>query len=257
MRRGLTPFRRDSAAQQPHAMKTSKFAWMIAAVALLAGCATAVNRRISEHQQTWQGLSERDQDRLRQGRVYRGDTEDMVTIALGRPDRVLPIAGQAGQEQSAWIYEVPVMTGGFDPNAQVPADASREKRVVFRDGVVVRVEGILTVGAAVYRTAPYAESQADRTAEMMMVRLDRLVGLTPEQQVKARDIFAKAHEELLAFSLEERPMKGMPIRVKMRADIRAILTAGQQATYDATPQYLGGGSMRGPRVQADSGAPQN
>jgi hypothetical protein len=96
------------------------------------------------------------------------------------------------------------------------------------------------------------ESRATLIAEFMEARLDRLVALTSEQRVNARDVFEKANEELLALSPDERPAKGMPIRVKMRADIRAMLSAEQQANYDAAPQYLGGGSTKRQPRQVDS-----
>jgi hypothetical protein len=90
----------------------------------------------------------------------------------------------------------------------------------------------------------------------MEARLDRLVALTPGQKVKARDIFEKVNEELLALNTDEGPAKGMPIRVKMRADIRAMLSAEQQAKYDPAPQYLGGGgSTKSQSRQVDSSLP--
>jgi hypothetical protein len=91
----------------------------------------------------------------------------------------------------------------------------------------------------------------------MEARLDRLVALTSEQRVNARYIFEEANGELLALSPDERPAKGIPIRVRMRADIRAILTLEQQANYDAAPQYLGGGSTKRQPRQVDSRLPAN
>jgi hypothetical protein len=229
-------------------MKFSTILWTMAVVGLLSGCVSVMDRRISAHKETWRGLSELDQNRLRHGLVRRGDTEDMVSIALGPPDKVLPITGRDGQKQTVWIYHQLWFGGSYDPfnPGSSPDLQSRDESVIFHDGIVViQVEmAIENVAELVEFPAGLAEFPAKRTAEFMEARLDRLVALTPDQKVKARDIFEKANEELLAFSLDDRPAKGMPIRVRMRADIRAILTLEQQTKYDAAPQYLGGGSTK-------------
>ena len=222
-------------------MGYSKLVWIIAAVGLLSACTTVMDRRISAHKETWRSLSDQDQHRLLQGHVHPGDTEDMVTIALGPPDKVLPVTGRGGQKQTVWIYDLLEFGSGynpFDPTSH-PNLTSSEKSVIFQDRVVVNQAGI-----AVESTANLIEFRVERTVEVMEARLDQLVVLTTEQRVKARDIFEKANEKLYAFSPNERAEKGMPIRVKMRADIRAMLTTEQQAKYDAAPQYLGGGSTK-------------
>ena len=219
-------------------MKFSTILWTLAVVGLLSGCVSVMDRRISAHQETWQRLSALDQNRLRHGTLRIGDTEDMVSIALGSPDKVLPITGRDGQKQTVWIYHHLANSVGFDPlqPASFSDLQSSDKSVIFHDGIMV-----IQVGVAIESAAELAEFPARRTAEFMEARLDRLVTLTPGQKVKAREIFEKANEELMALDPNEGPAKGMPIRVKMRADIRAMLSAEQQAKYDPAPQYLGGG----------------
>ncbi len=215
----------------------------MAALELLSACRTVMDRRIAEHQETWRGLSAQDRHRLLQGHVRRGDTEEVVRIALGPPDKVLPLTSLEGAKLTVWLYEdLEAGWNGspFDPTSSIDPRGG-ETRVIFRDGVVmnqaaVAIETITMLAG--FRITPAAENK--------VARLDLLVALTPGQKVKAFDIFEKATEELDAFSPGERPMKGMPIRVKMRADIRALLTTGQQAKYDTAPQYLGGGSMKRP-----------
>ncbi len=172
-----------------------------------------------------------------------GDTEEMVLIALGPPDKVQPITSQEGQKQTAWLYDLLEFGSGYSPydptSSPPPHLESREQSVIFRNGVVVD-----KVGVAVEDLTTLAEFRAKLKAENMEARLDSLVTLTLEQKVNACNIFEKANEELSAFSLNERGEKGVPIRVKMRADIRAMLTAEQQSKYDETPQYLGGGSTK-------------
>jgi hypothetical protein len=197
----------------------------------------------------------------------------MVTIALGPPDKVLPITGREGQKQTVWTYHTREFLTNYDPldpdSIYHQEMRSIEQTVIFHDGVVARQDEIaiesgaglaesparrtaeLQAGLAEFQVWP-PKSPARRTAENMEARLDRLVALMPEQKVKARDIIEKANEVLLAFSPEERTAKGRPIRVRMRADIWAILTPEQQAKYDAAPQYLGGGSTKRQPRQVDS-----
>jgi len=215
----------------------------MAAVGLLSACSTVMDRRIAEHQETWRGLSEPDQHRLLQGHVRRGDTEGMVRIALGPPDKMLPLTSVDGQRLTVWLYDDPTVwwdPSPFDPASSVHS-TSRETSVVFHDGVVAD-----QAATAVEDVAKLAEFRVKPAAENRLARLDSLVALTPGQRMKALDIFEKAKEKLNAFSPGERPAKGRSIRVKMRADIRAMLTAEQQAKYDAAPQYLGGGSTKRP-----------
>jgi len=225
-------------------MKYSKLIWIVvAAVVLLVGCNRVMNRRISAHMDTWSALSKQDQQRLMKGFVRRGDTQAMVEIALGKPDHMLPLSGPDGQRLTVWIY-VDQMDNWIGPPSNETSSnrpTSSDRSIMFHDGIMVD-----RAATAVEDYAKLADHQVRPSVERMLERLDSLVSLAPEQKAKAYEIFAKAKEELLAYDLNESISKGMPIRVKMRADIRALLTPEQQAKYDDAPQRLGGGSTKRP-----------
>ncbi|HEX2854009.1 MAG TPA: hypothetical protein VHO24_12285 [Opitutaceae bacterium] len=93
--------------------------------------------------------------------------------------------------------------------------------------------GIILAGAQpIHLTAP----------EKMVASLSRAVGLTPEQQVRAGEIFRKETSALLAIPEKERFQKGDPIRQAAREEIKAMLTPKQWVVYAITPQVEGGGS---------------
>jgi Spy/CpxP family protein refolding chaperone len=80
---------------------------------------------------------------------------------------------------------------------------------------------------------------------MTIERLEEAVGsLTAEQKTKIEAIMAKQREALQAIPQEERQEKGREIMTKGRADIRAVLTAEQQAKFDAMPQGGRGGKKQ-------------
>jgi len=78
-------------------------------------------------------------------------------------------------------------------------------------------------------------------------RLDQIVHLTANQRAQAVEIFTKENADLQAIpSVEDRLVKGMPIRQATREKIRALLTPEQQQIYDNTPQSEGGGQTTSP-----------
>ena len=88
--------------------------------------------------------------------------------------------------------------------------------------------------------------------DALVARLDQLVDLTAAQKTEAAAVFTAENDALDAFSsLNERMEKGILIRQKMRAQIRALLAPGQQAIYDREPQRLGGGALQDPAAIAD------
>ncbi len=124
-------------------MKPSKMIALLALLGLLAGCTTVMDRRISEHADTWRQLSEPDRQRLIAGRLQDGDTEDMARIAFGPPDKILPATGRDGEAQTVWVYDIFVMenhgNGTEFDNGQVsyvrmPSD---ERRITFQNGSVL------------------------------------------------------------------------------------------------------------------------
>ena len=69
----------------------------------LAGCNT-IDHRISEKQDVFNRLDPQTQDKIRQGVVEVGYTQDMVYIALGPPDARHEKVTTKGNE-TTWIYK--------------------------------------------------------------------------------------------------------------------------------------------------------
>lgn len=80
--------------------------WMItalaAAVVLTGGCNT-FDRRAREKGDVFAALPVETRERLKSGSLRLGDTEDMVFIALGKPD-VRTVATTAAGERATWTY---------------------------------------------------------------------------------------------------------------------------------------------------------
>jgi hypothetical protein len=83
-----------------HLKKIVFFAGLLLA---LAGCNT-IDRRISEKQDVFNRLDPQTQDKIRQGIVEVGYTEDMVYIALGPPDEQHQKVATTGDDVT-WIYK--------------------------------------------------------------------------------------------------------------------------------------------------------
>jgi Spy/CpxP family protein refolding chaperone len=82
------------------------------------------------------------------------------------------------------------------------------------------------------------------TPEQRLERLSEAVGgLTDAQKEKIKAIYAKSAEQMQAIPQEERREKMGPIMQASMKEIRAVLTAEQQAKFDAMPQ--GGRGDRG------------
>jgi hypothetical protein len=83
-----------------HLKKIIPFAGLLLA---LAGCNT-IDHRISEKQDSFNRLDPQTQDKIRQGIVEVGYTQDMVYIALGPPDeRHDKVTGKGAE--TTWIYK--------------------------------------------------------------------------------------------------------------------------------------------------------
>lgn len=81
--------------------RLASFAFAIALL-LVAGCST-VESRIEEKSAVFNALPIETQARIKQGLIDVGFTQDMVYIAMGKPDRVIDRAVEAGA-QTVWIY---------------------------------------------------------------------------------------------------------------------------------------------------------
>lgn len=74
---------------------------LVAALALLvAGCST-IDSRIKEKSDAFAKLPKGQQEKIRNGIITRAFTQDMVYMALDKPERIIPGAGP-GEE--TWVY---------------------------------------------------------------------------------------------------------------------------------------------------------
>ena len=138
-------------------MKRSKFAPLACAAVVLmfTGC-QSIDSRIKEHANTFSQLSATDQERIRTGQIKRGDTPDLVLIALGEPHQKNEITVSNGSKRESWRYlerryikEGVTMTrivGSHNGAARNVEENYRVVKVVgteivFMDGIVVHVRG--------------------------------------------------------------------------------------------------------------------
>ena len=136
---------------------------LAASLGFLTGC-QSVNDRIKQKPEVFAGLDAATQDKIKQGIIDLGYTEDMVYLALGKPDQKRESTRTDGKS-TTWIYntyydryEGTAFVGYhrsvyFDPDLRayriyarpVYADAYREEReerirVVFKDGKATVIE---------------------------------------------------------------------------------------------------------------------
>jgi len=142
-------------------MKALVTSVIILSVVGFTGCST-FNSRAQEKAATYNALTPQNQQRLEKGKITVGDTQDMVFIALDKPDAKREITTANGVE-SIWIYRTywedysdvgwigwhryyEPRRGGYSIyNERVPLALSRERiddviRVTFKDGKVIRVD---------------------------------------------------------------------------------------------------------------------
>ncbi|HEY4248329.1 MAG TPA: hypothetical protein VGM64_15885 [Lacunisphaera sp.] len=74
----------------------------IAALAFSSGCET-VNDRIKEKPEAFSNVDQATQDKIKQGIIDIGFTEDMVYLALGKPDQTRESANATGKTVT-WVY---------------------------------------------------------------------------------------------------------------------------------------------------------
>jgi hypothetical protein len=74
----------------------------LAALALAASCAS-VDSRVQDHQAAFESWPADVQDKVRAGQVDVGFTQEMVTVALGKPDRITSRTSDRGVEEG-WVY---------------------------------------------------------------------------------------------------------------------------------------------------------
>jgi Spy/CpxP family protein refolding chaperone len=99
----------------------------------------------------------------------------------------------------------------------------------------------LLAAASNASAADGGKGKGQQTPEQQVSNLEQAVGsLTADQKTKITAVYAKAAEALRAVPKEERKEKGAAMMQKTRSEVRALLTAEQQAKFDA----MGGGGKK-------------
>ena len=133
---------------------TTRLALAALALALaLAGCSTP-DSRIEKNSAAFASYPPTAQAKIRAGEVEIGFTGEMVTLALGKPDRVLRRQTAEG-ESAVWIYADKSPTfgfgvgigggghhsgGGVAVGTSTGGDREDRLRVIFKAGKVTAVE---------------------------------------------------------------------------------------------------------------------
>jgi Spy/CpxP family protein refolding chaperone len=109
---------------------------------------------------------------------------------------------------------------------------------------------VLALSATAFVTTGSAQEKKGRgqmTTEQRLTRLEEAVGsLTADQKTKITAIYEKSAKDMQAIPQEERREKMGPIMMAAAKEVRAVLTADQQAKFDAMPQGgKGGGGEKG------------
>ncbi len=137
-------------------MRPSPAVILSAALLLLAGCASTPQDRISQNRTAFESLPSDVQKKVSAGQVDIGFTEQMVTLALGKPGRRFTRADANG-ESEVWVYYkrqprfgfgFGMSSGGYGgvssgvavSTANNPDDETQ--RVVFQNGKVTAIEVI-------------------------------------------------------------------------------------------------------------------
>lgn len=115
-------------------------ATLLAAV-LLAGCDT-FDRRSKEKAATFETLTPEQREKLKRGVIELGNNQDMVYIALGRPDEIRNTETPEGRE-TVWIYNAyhREYEGNFQTGYRriLVYDAARRRYFVYYDPIYTDV----------------------------------------------------------------------------------------------------------------------
>lgn len=76
---------------------------VLTVAALLCGCQTGAETRIQKNPELYGKLSSKDKERVSQGVIREGMTDEAVFLAWGRPDRVLT-GSRSGSATEKWAY---------------------------------------------------------------------------------------------------------------------------------------------------------
>ena len=141
----------------PPDMKRSPLAPLlgVAALLLLTAC-QSIDSRIRQHAQTFDQLPATEQERIRTGQIMRGDTLELVFIALGEPHQKNEITVSNGSKRQTWRYlerryikdgvKLTPIVGSIGGSARNVQENYRVvnvvgTEVVFMDDIVVAVRG--------------------------------------------------------------------------------------------------------------------
>ena len=124
----------------------------------------------------------------------------------------------------------------------------------------MKISKLLVLGATIGAlfSVPSLHAQAEgkgkgkggqMTAEARVDRLDQAVTLTADQKTKITALYKAQMEKLQAIPQEERREKGQALMQETQKAVRALLTAEQQAKFDAMPQMGRGGPGGGKKQQ--------
>ena len=110
---------------------------------------------------------------------------------------------------------------------------------------------VLTLGVVAFVSTASAQEKGKgkggMNPEQRIAQIETAVGtLSAEQKTKITAILEKAAKDVQAIPQEERREKGMEIRTASNKEVRAVLTAEQQAKFDAMPQGGKGGGKKNP-----------
>jgi Spy/CpxP family protein refolding chaperone len=108
---------------------------------------------------------------------------------------------------------------------------------------------VLALSATAFVSTASAEEKKGRgqmSPEQQITRIEEAVGsLSAEQKTKITAIYAKLGKAMQAIPQEERREKGGELMMASRKEVRAVLTADQQAKFDAMAPQGGGGKGGG------------
>jgi hypothetical protein len=137
-------------------MKHLRLSLVALGLAVLAGCASTPAARIQQNPQFFASLPAPVQERVRNGQVDIGDTQDVVLLALGEPVRRMERLDQRTGASQVWIYarQAPRFSLGFGVGSYGRHSATsvgigtstggyeddEAMRVEFQQGRVVRID---------------------------------------------------------------------------------------------------------------------
>ena len=108
---------------------------------------------------------------------------------------------------------------------------------------------VLALSATAFVTTGSAEEKKGRggmSPEARITAIQEAVGsLSADQKTKITAILEKSMKDMQAIPQEERREKGREVMMAANKEVRAVLTAEQQAKFDAMPQGGKGGGEKG------------